>query len=62
MTALKSEYKFLIRRAVKEGQAELAQQLREWGFEKYDLDLLDYCKHPSLPDERTQLHVVPGSR
>lgn len=47
MTPLEREYRFLIRRAVKEGDLKLAQQLREWAFEKYEFDLLDYCKHPS---------------
>lgn len=56
--SLDSEYRFLIRRAVKEGELALAQQLREWGFEKYDLDLLDYCKHPSTHEVKPQLRAV----
>lgn len=58
MTALEREYRFLIQRAVREGNLDLAHQLREWGFERYDLDLLDYCKHPSTHESGTQLRVV----
>lgn len=44
MTALEAEYRYLIRRAVSNGDEKLAQDLREWAFEKYELDLLDYAK------------------
>lgn len=58
MTVQESEYRYLIRRAVREGNHALAQQLREWGFEKHDFDLLDYCKHPSTHESPPQLRVV----
>ncbi len=61
MTALESEYRYLIRRAVRENKPDLAEQLRVWAFEKHDLDLIDYCKHPST-DQKTPLTLVSDSR
>lgn len=40
--ALEAEYRYLIRRALKQGDPALAQQLREHAFDRYDLDLIDY--------------------
>lgn len=46
--ALVSEFKHVIRRAMLDGDFDRAQLARETAFEKHDIDLLDYLRHPSL--------------
>lgn len=41
--SLESQYKFLIKYAVKVGDHKKAQELREWAFLNFDLPLLEYC-------------------
>lgn len=48
MDTIEVEFRYLILRAVRENDSDRAQQLREWAFERFDLDLLDYAKHPSM--------------
>lgn len=45
--SLDAHYRYLIRRAVRDNDPEQAQKLREWAYERYGLDLLEYCLHPS---------------
>ena len=46
--ALEAEFRYVIKRAMRDGDFERAQLARETAFERHDLDLLDYLRHPSL--------------
>ncbi len=45
---LVSEFKFVIKMAIRDRDYARAQLARETAFEKYDIDLLDYLVHPSM--------------
>lgn len=48
LMSLVSQYKLLILSAMRRGEYEKAQELREWAYLQYDLDLREYLFHPAL--------------
>jgi hypothetical protein len=48
--ALLKEFKYVIRRAMLDGDYDRAEAARETALDRHGIDLVDYMKHPAFGD------------